>query len=86
MSEKLIYTIGTSNRSIDEFIEILKKYQIKTAIDVRSFPKSARFPHFNSDSLKVALEKRESDMSISERNSVASEKAAMRITLIQKNL
>ncbi|GLI54106.1 DUF488 domain-containing protein [Thermodesulfovibrio yellowstonii] len=57
MSEKLIYTIGTSNRSIDEFIEILKKYQIKKAIDVRSFPKSKKFPHFNSERLIEALEK-----------------------------
>lgn len=57
MSEKLIYTIGTSNRSIEEFIEILKKYQIETAIDVRSFPQSKKFPHFNSDSFKEALEK-----------------------------
>ncbi|MBC7188947.1 DUF488 domain-containing protein [Candidatus Aerophobetes bacterium] len=57
MSEKLIYTIGTSNRSIEEFIEILKKYQIKTAIDVRSFPKSKNFPHFNQENLREALEK-----------------------------
>lgn len=57
MSEKLIYTIGTSNRSIDEFIEILEKYRIKTAIDVRSFPQSKKFPHFNSESLIEALEK-----------------------------
>lgn len=57
MSEKLIYTLGTSNRSIEEFIEILKKYQISTVIDVRSFPKSERFPHFNSNNLREALEK-----------------------------
>lgn len=57
MSEKLIYTIGTSNRLIEEFIGILKKYQIATVIDVRSFPKSERFPHFNCDNLREALEK-----------------------------
>ncbi|WP_141266795.1 DUF488 family protein [Thermodesulfovibrio sp. Kuro-1] len=57
MSEKLIYTIGTSNRSIDEFIEILKSFHIKAVVDVRSFPKSNKFPHFNSDTLAEALEK-----------------------------
>lgn len=57
MPERVIYTIGTSNRSIEEFIGILKKYQIATVIDVRSFPKSERFPHFNRGNLREALEK-----------------------------
>lgn len=57
MPERVIYTIGTSNRSIEEFIGILKKYQIATVIDVRSFPKSERFPHFNRENLREALEK-----------------------------
>ncbi|GAB5046758.1 DUF488 domain-containing protein [Thermodesulfovibrio sp. TK110] len=55
MSEKLIYTIGTSNRSIEEFIEILKTYRIKTVIDVRSFPISKKFPHFSKDNLSEIL-------------------------------
>lgn len=59
MSEKLIYTIGTSSHFIDEFIKILKKYNIKTAIDVRSFPKSKIYPQFNQDNLATVLEKNE---------------------------
>lgn len=54
---KKIYTIGTSNRRLEEFIEILKRYGIETAVDVRSFPKSKRFPHFNQDELSRALQK-----------------------------
>jgi len=57
LSEKLIYTIGTSNRSIEEFVGILKSLYIKAVVDVRSFPTSKKFPHFNSDSLAEALEK-----------------------------
>lgn len=38
--EQVIYTIGTSNREIKEFIEILKIYGIKILIDVRRFPTS----------------------------------------------
>ncbi|MCX8033837.1 MAG: DUF488 domain-containing protein [Thermodesulfovibrio sp.] len=57
MSERLIYTIGTSNHPIEEFIETLKNYKIRIAIDVRSFPKSKKFPHFNKDILAEALEK-----------------------------
>lgn len=57
MSEKLIYTAGTSNRSVEEFIDILKTYNIKTVIDVRSFPASKKFPHFSKDSLDEILKK-----------------------------
>jgi uncharacterized protein (DUF488 family) len=37
---KKIYTLGTSRRSEEDFIEILLFYDIKTVIDVRRFPKS----------------------------------------------
>ncbi len=55
---KEIYTIGTSTRSLEEFIEILKNYKIKIAVDVRSFPKSRRFPYFNKEELSKSLESR----------------------------
>ncbi|MCS7203713.1 MAG: DUF488 domain-containing protein [Thermodesulfovibrio sp.] len=53
---KKIFTIGTSNNSIEKFIRILKNYNIKTAIDVRSFPISKRFPHFSKEHISKALE------------------------------
>lgn len=53
---KKIFTIGTSNRPLQEFIDILKKYEIKIAVDVRSFPQSKRFPHFSKDELSKNLE------------------------------
>lgn len=55
MPKKEIYTIGTSNRYIEEFIDILKHYRIKSAIDVRSYPKSKRFVHFNRVALSEML-------------------------------
>lgn len=54
---KKIYTIGTSNRTVEKVIEILKRYGIETAVDVRSFPESKRFPHFSQDKLSQSLEK-----------------------------
>ncbi|AEH44490.1 hypothetical protein Thein_0609 [Thermodesulfatator indicus DSM 15286] len=54
-SKKVVYTLGTSTRSFDEFLRILKKYKIKQVIDVRSFPKSRRFPHFNQEILSKKL-------------------------------
>ncbi len=58
MSKKLIYTIGTSTRSIEEFIEILRIFNIKTLLDVRSFPNSKIFPHFNRENLEISLAKK----------------------------
>ncbi|GAB6183813.1 DUF488 domain-containing protein [Thermodesulfovibrio hydrogeniphilus] len=57
--EKKIYTIGTSSRDIEEFIDILKSYNIQVAVDVRSFPSSKRYPHFNQNKISEALKKSE---------------------------
>ena len=57
MSEKIIYTIGTGNRTLEEFIDILETYKIKAVIDVRSFPLSKNFPHFSKDNLAEVLKK-----------------------------
>jgi len=50
-----LWTIGHSTRSIDEFIEALKSFEIQTLVDVRSFPGSRRYPQFNKENLKVSL-------------------------------
>ncbi|QXJ35403.1 DUF488 domain-containing protein [Saccharolobus shibatae] len=52
----MLLTIGHSNRSLEDFIEILKKYNVEILIDVRRWPKSSRYPHFNKENLKKALE------------------------------
>jgi uncharacterized protein (DUF488 family) len=49
-----IHTIGTSNQTIEEFIEVLIHYGIGIVIDVRSLPKS-RFVHFNRGNLELSL-------------------------------
>ena len=50
-----VFTIGHSTRSLDEFIEILKSFPIEILVDVRSFPGSRRYPHFNREALKGSL-------------------------------
>ena len=50
-----IYTLGTSNRPLNEFLEILRKYQIETVVDVRHFPTSKLFPHFKKENLEKFL-------------------------------
>jgi uncharacterized protein (DUF488 family) len=53
-----IYTIGHSNRSITEFLEIISHYGISAVADVRSSPYSKVFPQFNRTALHEALEGR----------------------------
>lgn len=52
----VIYTIGHSTRKIQEFIEILKAFEIKNLVDIRSIPGSKKFPQFNSEDLQKSLE------------------------------
>ena len=56
MSEKLtVYTLGHSNRSLSEFIALLRRYSIRVIVDVRRFPTSRACPWFSKDSLSKAL-------------------------------
>lgn len=52
---KSIYTLGTSNRTMKEFLEILDFYQIKAVVDVRHWPTSRFFPHFKRENLEKIL-------------------------------
>jgi len=50
-----IWTIGHSTRTIDEFISLLKANEINLLADVRTWPGSKRYPHFNKDALAKSL-------------------------------
>ncbi len=50
-----LWTIGHSTRSIDEFTDALKSFEIQILGDVRSFPGSRRCPQFNKENLKASL-------------------------------
>ncbi len=49
------WTIGHSVLAIEEFIERLKSFEIQVLVDVRSFPGSRRYPHFNKENLTRSL-------------------------------
>jgi uncharacterized protein (DUF488 family) len=53
--EKIVWTIGHSTHSFEEFIAILKSFQIEIVADIRSYPGSKRYPHFNKESLEISL-------------------------------
>jgi len=52
-----VYSIEHSSRALSEFIDLLKYYGIELLADVRSYPKSSRFPHFSKEVLKEVLSK-----------------------------
>jgi len=51
---KRIYTIGSSLREIEEFLQLLRQYDVQDLVDVRSFPTS-KFTHFCQKELKASL-------------------------------
>jgi uncharacterized protein (DUF488 family) len=53
-----IWTIGHSNRSLDEFLGLLAGEQIELVADIRRFPASRAHPHFNADALATSLKQR----------------------------
>lgn len=54
-NELRIYTIGHSTLAWDAFVTLLQAFQIEKLIDVRSMPGSRYVPHFNQETLSVAL-------------------------------
>ena len=52
-----IYTIGHSTRSIEEFVELLRKHDITQLVDVRSIPGSRHNPQYNKEALEKSLPK-----------------------------
>jgi uncharacterized protein (DUF488 family) len=55
-SQKLkLFTIGHSSRTFDDFLSLLREFKISTLIDIRRFPGSRKFPHFNRQSLEATL-------------------------------
>ncbi|MGH7916662.1 MAG: DUF488 family protein, partial [Candidatus Binataceae bacterium] len=52
----LLYTIGHSTHPIGEFLGLLRMHDIQVLADVRSFPSSRKWPHFNQAELSRAVE------------------------------
>ena len=50
-----IYSLGTSNRTREEFLDLLRSLGVELVVDVRRFP-SSRFQHFKREELATLLE------------------------------
>jgi uncharacterized protein (DUF488 family) len=51
-----LFTVGHSDRSLGELIELLEGSSVRLVADIRSNPASARFPHFERRALAGALD------------------------------
>ena len=57
----IVYTIGHSTHSEEEFLSLLNTYKIKKVIDVRSFPGSRYVPIFNKERMEIWLKDNDVD-------------------------
>ena len=53
--DKILFTIGHSTHSIEEFLSILKAYKISILVDVRHYPGSRHCPQFGQENLIQSL-------------------------------
>jgi len=54
-ANKMIWTIGHSTHSLDEFMAMLHSFKIELVADIRSYPGSRKFPQFNKEALEISL-------------------------------
>jgi len=55
LSSRVVYTVGYGGRSLEEFLDLLKSYKIRSVVDVRRWNTSQRQPEFSGESLAKAL-------------------------------
>lgn len=53
--QKEIWTIGHSTHTLEEFTAMLHAFEIKTLVDIRSFPGSRKYPQFNKESMEISI-------------------------------
>ena len=50
-----VFTIGHSTRSLEEFVNILEKCNVRKIVDIRTVPRSRHNPQFNRETLPANL-------------------------------
>jgi len=55
VATNILFTIGHSTHSIEDFVELLNAHHVKHLVDVRSIPKSRHVPQFNTEALASSL-------------------------------
>ena len=53
--ELVVFTVGHSTHAAEEFLDLLGSAGIEAIADIRRYPGSRRFPHFNVEALSESL-------------------------------
>jgi uncharacterized protein (DUF488 family) len=56
--KRLVFTVGHSSRSFDEFVDLLRANGVARVIDIRTIPRSRHNPQFNREALARSLRAR----------------------------
>jgi uncharacterized protein (DUF488 family) len=57
MTSKMnLLTIGHSTHPLEAFLGLLGQHGVEALVDIRRFPGSKKYPHFNRDNLAAALQ------------------------------
>jgi uncharacterized protein (DUF488 family) len=51
----VVLTIGHSTRTLEEFISLLREYDVQKVVDIRTIPRSRHNPQFNCEELPDSL-------------------------------
>jgi uncharacterized protein (DUF488 family) len=51
----IVYTIGHSTRTLEDFLALLRAHGVTQIADVRTVPRSRRHPHFSREALEQSL-------------------------------
>jgi uncharacterized protein (DUF488 family) len=51
----IVLTIGHSTRTLQDFISLLKEYNVQKIVDIRTIPRSKHNPQFNREDLSKSL-------------------------------
>ncbi len=57
MIEKVVFTIGHSTLTLDDFLSLLKTHSIEIVVDIRTVPRSRHNPQYNIETLPENLRK-----------------------------
>jgi len=51
----IVYTVGHGNRTVDDLVAVLTATAVARLVDVRSYPRSRRYPHFGYGPVGASL-------------------------------
>ena len=51
-----LFSIGHSNQPLDRFLGLLVQHRIEALVDIRRFPGSRKYPHWNQENLAASLQ------------------------------